>query len=296
MPKYLDPKADVVFKRVFGSHPHLLKSFLNAVLPLSPDRQIIDLVYLPTEQVPVIPALKRTIADVKCKDKLGRTFIVEMQIQWTEGFKQRLLFQSGQAFVKQLEKGGDYEYLQPVYGLGIIASIFDKENPEWYHHYQVIKAENPLDIIEHLQLIFIELPKFPVHSPDEKKLRLLWLRFLREINEKTDTVDPELLDIPEISEALELAEQAAYSIGELQAYDDYWDQVSREKTLLSAKYREGKAEGIAEGEVKMLLKIMQLKFKTVPKQLASAIMQMNADELSALSQKIVTAKTIEDIS
>jgi hypothetical protein len=34
----------------------------------------------------------------------------------------------------------------------------------------------------------------------------------------------------------------------------------------------------------------------VPKQLASAIMQMNADELSALSQKIVTAKTIEDIS
>jgi predicted transposase/invertase (TIGR01784 family) len=300
MPKYLDPKADVVFKRVFVSHPHLLKSFLNAVLPLSPDRQIIDLVYLPTEQVPVIPALKRTIADVKCKDKLGRTFIVEMQIQWTEGFKQRLLFQSGQAFVRQLEKGGDYEYLQPVYGLGIIASVFDKENPEWYHHYQVVKAENPLDIIEHLQLIFIELPKFPVHSPDEKKLRLLWLRFLREINEKTDTVDPELLDIPEISEALELAEQAAYSIGELQAYDDYWDQVSREKTLLSAKYREGKAEGkaegLAEGKAVMLLEIIQIKFNTVPKQLASAIMQMNADELSALSQKIVTAKTIEDIS
>jgi predicted transposase/invertase (TIGR01784 family) len=300
MPKYLDPKADVVFKRVFGLHPPLLKSFLNAVLPLSPDRQIVELVYLPSEQVPVIPALKRTIADVKCKDKLGRTFIVEMQIQWTEGFKQRLLFQSGQAFVRQLEKGGDYEYLQPVYGLGIIASVFDKENPEWYHHYQVVKAENPLDIIEHLQLIFIELPKFPVHSPDEKKLRLLWLRFLREINEKTDTVDPELLDIPEISEALELAEQAAYSIGELQAYDDYWDQVSREKTLLSAKYREGKAEGkaegLAEGKAVMLLEIIQIKFNTVPKQLASAIMQMNADELSALSQKIVTAKTIEDIS
>jgi flagellar biosynthesis/type III secretory pathway protein FliH len=105
-----------------------------------------------------------------------------------------------------------------------------------------------------------------------------------------------------------LAEQAAYSIGELQAYDDYWDQVSREKTLLSAKYREGKAEGLAEGkaegiaegevrgEAKMLLNIMQLKFKTVPKELKSAIMQMNTDELSALSQKILTARTIEDIS
>jgi len=326
--KYLDPKADIVFKHVFGQHPHLLKSFLNAVLPLSPDRQIVELSYLPSEQVPVIPTLKRTIADVKCKDVQGRMFIVEMQIQWTEGFKQRLLFQSGQAFVKQLEKGGDYEYLEPVYGLGIVASVFDKENPEWYHHYQVVKAENPLDIIEHLQLIFIELPKFPVHSPDEKKLRLLWLRFLREINEKTRTVDPELLNIPEISEAVGLSEQAAFSERELQAYDEYWDQVSREKTLMNAKYREGIAEGeargkaegivegkaegivegkaegivegktkgIAEGEARMLLKIIQLKFKTVPQQLESAIMKMNSDELSALSRKVLAAKAIEDIS
>lgn len=34
MPRYLDPKADIVFKKIFGEHPELLKSFLNAVLPL----------------------------------------------------------------------------------------------------------------------------------------------------------------------------------------------------------------------------------------------------------------------
>ncbi|MCD8542896.1 MAG: hypothetical protein LRY69_05830, partial [Gammaproteobacteria bacterium] len=33
-------------------------------------------------------------------------------------------------------------------------------------------------------------------------------------------------------------------------YESYWDQVSREKTLLSEKYTEGKAEGFAEGEAK----------------------------------------------
>jgi hypothetical protein len=63
---------------------------------------------------------------------------------------------------------------------------------------------------------------------------------------------------------------------------------------LSAKYREGIAEGEVRGEAKMLLKIMQLKFKTVPEELKSVIMQMNADELSALSQKIVPAKTIKE--
>ena len=99
------PKADVVFKKIFGEHPHLLIHFLNAVLPLPDDCPIVSLEYLSAEQIPSIPAFKRTVADVKCKDESGRVFIVEMQIEWTDGFKQRLLFGASQAIVKQLEKG-----------------------------------------------------------------------------------------------------------------------------------------------------------------------------------------------
>ena len=250
MSRYLDPKADVVFKKIFGDHPHLLKSFLNAVLPLAADNPIVELHYLPTEQIPHIPAFKRTIADVKCKDAKGRVFIVEMQIDWTESFKQRLLFGTSQAVVKQLEKGQAYQLLQPVYGLGIVADIYEKESPNWYHHYQLVKqGAQARDVIEHLQLVFIELPKFPVYSPEEKKLRLLWLRFLREINEKTVTVSQELLDIPEISEAVDLAEEAAYTQGELNAYESYWDNVRTEKTLLLGRYEEGEAAGEARGRM-----------------------------------------------
>ena len=250
MSRYLDPKADVVFKKIFGEHPHLLKSFLNAVLPLSPDRQINEIEYLPSESAPKIPSLKRPIADVRCKDVEGRTFIVEMQIEWTDSFKQRLLFETGQAFVKQLKAGEDYHLLQPVYGLGIIAMNFDS-TPQWYHHYQLVNIDKPVrEVIEHLQLIFIELPKFPVHSPEEKKLRLLWLRFMREINQQTTNISEELLSVPEIREAVDLSEESAYSSAELEAYDAYWDSVSTEKTLLTGRYREGRAEGFAEGEQK----------------------------------------------
>lgn len=76
MSRYLDLKNDLVFKKVFGEHPHLLKSFLNAVLPLPIDRHIEDLEYLPSEQVPIIPILKRPIVDVKCRDNKGNIFIV----------------------------------------------------------------------------------------------------------------------------------------------------------------------------------------------------------------------------
>ena len=262
MPRYLDQKADVVFKKIFGEHPHLLMSFLNAVLPLPPSQPIVELHYLSTEQIPPIPVFKRTIADVKCKDKSGRVFIVEMQIEWTDSFKQRLLFGASQAIVKQLEKGESYRFLEPVYGLGIIADIFDTESADWYHHYQLVKQDSPkLETIEHLQLIFVELPKFPIHSTKEKQLRLLWLQFLREIDEKTITAPPELLAVDDIAEALSLAEQAAYSPGELIAYEEYWDAVRTEKTLFEGRYEEGinaglmqgRAEGRAEGERNALL-------------------------------------------
>ena len=222
MSRYLDPKADVTFKKIFGDHPHLLISFLNAVLPLPSDRPIVEIFYLPIEQVPDIPEFKRTVVDVKCIDSTGRTFIVEMQMNWTTSFKQRLLFGTSQAFVKQLGKGQQYHLLQPVYGLGLIAERYDENNLEWYHHYQLVKqgAANG-DVIDHLQLVFIELPKFPISSPNEKKLRLLRLRFLREIDETTTTVPQELLDVPEIAQAIELVEESAYTPAELSVYQSY---------------------------------------------------------------------------
>ena len=249
MSRYLDPKADVVFKKIFGDHPTILISFLNAVLPLEMDSPIVELSYLPTDQVPEIPEFKRTIADVKCTDSNGRVFIVEMQMNWTDSFKQRLLFGASQAFVKQLGKGKDYQFLRPVYGLGLIAEIYEKTSPEWYHHYQLVKKGNSEgDIIDHLQLVFIELPKFPVHLPKEKKLRVLWLRFLREIDEKTTTVSKELLAVPEIAQAIELSEESAFTPAELETYQSYWDQVSREKTLIVDNFAKGKAEGMVEGK------------------------------------------------
>ena len=259
MSRYLDPKADVVFKKIFGEHPKLLISFLNALLPLPSSSPIVSLTYLQNEQVPVIPEFKRTIADVKCTDAQGRVFIVEMQMNWTDHFKQRLLFGTSQAFVKQLEKGEEYKFLQPVYGLGIVAEIYERTTSDWYHHYQLVKKGDVdhSDVIEHLQLIFIELPKFPIQSSDEKKLRVLWLRFLREIDEKTISVSKDLLAIPEIAQAVALSEESAYTPGELTLYESYWDQISREKTLIMDKYAEGKAEGKVEGKIEIVINMLK---------------------------------------
>ena len=79
MANYLDPKNDLTFKRVFGEHPKLLISFLNAIMPLERGRYIEEIQYLSGEQVPFSKGKKNSIVDVKCVDNGKNQFIVEMQ-------------------------------------------------------------------------------------------------------------------------------------------------------------------------------------------------------------------------
>ena len=75
--RYLDPKADLTFKKVFGEHPDLVVSLLNALLPFKNENETITSVeYLPAEMVPENPLRKNSIVDVRCKDLNGRQFIV----------------------------------------------------------------------------------------------------------------------------------------------------------------------------------------------------------------------------
>lgn len=46
--RYLSPMADLTFKKVFGKHPDIIISFLNALLPFeTPEEEIKEIEYLP---------------------------------------------------------------------------------------------------------------------------------------------------------------------------------------------------------------------------------------------------------
>lgn len=249
--RFLDPKVDVVFKKIFGNNPDLMKSFLNGLLPLPDDGLIESLTYLTPEQSPRIPTMKNTIVDVKCTDQKGRIFIVEMQLHWSDSFTKRLLFGSSKAYVQQLAKGEDYQTLCPVYGLGLINAIFDHETPAWFHHYKMVNVKNPDRILSGLELVFLELPKFIPQSFEHRRMGVLWLRFLREINEKLTEIPPEFDAVPELRKAMELAQESAFNPAELDAYDRYWDAVHVENTIkkdaLLQGLQEGRQEGLQEG-------------------------------------------------
>ena len=246
--KYLNPRADLTFKRVFGEHPDLVMSLLNALLPLAANQEITEIEYLPSEMVPENPLRKNSIVDVRCKDKQGRQFLVEMQMIWSPEFRQRVLFNASKAYVRQINTGEEYELLQPVYSLNLVNEVFEPELEGYYHHYQMIHVENTDKVIEGLQLIFVELPKFTPHTFSEKKMQVLWLRYLTEINEKTREVPEELMANPEVKKAVDALEVSAFTDAQLAGYEKFWDIISVEKTLYNSAIRRGMAEGMEKGK------------------------------------------------
>ena len=73
--KYLDPKADLTFKKIFGNHPDRLKNLLNTLQALNEDELIQQQQYLPTTEELEISGF--TDAELRAYDKFWDSVSVE---------------------------------------------------------------------------------------------------------------------------------------------------------------------------------------------------------------------------
>jgi predicted transposase/invertase (TIGR01784 family) len=238
MAKYLDPKIDVLFKKIFGENKELVISFLNSLLPLNKNQEIVTLEYLSPEKVPNTPLGKLSIVDVRCIDQEGRAFIVEMQSEWSNIFRKRLLLNGSKAIIKQMdkksmdEKAKKFNELKPVYVLAIVNATFS-QGKDWYHHLQIMDFKNPDVVLEGLDFVLVELPNF---TPDtwthaHKKIAVLWLRFLKEIDGYDVKLPKALTSNKFIRSAIKLCEEAAFTPEEREAYERAKEQAQWEDSI-----------------------------------------------------------------
>ena len=129
--------------------------------------------------------------------------------------------------MSQVEKGERYCALQPVYSLNLVNDIFERDTPEFIHNYRI------------------------VHDKDSKRMMVLWLRFLTEINANTQEVPSDLLRDPEIGKAVEELKISGFTDAELRAYDKFWDSVRVEKTLQYDSYQQGMEKGKSQRSIEI---------------------------------------------
>ena len=137
--------------------------------------------------------------------------------------------------------------------------MFENDIEDFYHYYRLVHEEHTEKVIDGLHLVFVELPKFKPHTISEKKMQVLWLRFLTEIGEDTKEVPAELIENAEVKQAIEIVEESAYTDEELAQYDKFWDAIRVEQAFVDeAEIRYGKGIKDAKHDTARKLKAMNV--------------------------------------
>ncbi len=216
--KFVDIKNDVAFRKIFGNEnrKEVLISFLNAVLLLQNNHKIVNVDILTPYQLPDIKGGKVTIVDVRAKDQNGKTYIVEMQVAEVDGFDKRVLYYASKSYSAQIERGDQYEKLNPTYFIGILDFEVTK-NPSYINRHKIIDIETNENYIKDIEFNFIELPKFNKKENELESIIDQWVYFIKNA-ENIDVVPSNLKD-KGLRFAYEDADKHNWTKAELEAYD-----------------------------------------------------------------------------
>ncbi|NOT63618.1 MAG: PD-(D/E)XK nuclease family transposase [Acidobacteria bacterium] len=289
--RFLNPKTDFVFKKIFGSEKSkpILISFLNALLydeqPIIVDLEIID-PYL----APKIDGMKDTFVDVRARLQSGRQVIIEMQVLNVEGFEKRVLYNAAKAYSTQLMKGEVYKDLSPVVALTITDFVMFPESAEMESAY-VLKERKALSDYpqaEDLQLVFVELPKFTKTLETLGGVKDKWLYFLKHARD-LQVVPSAMEAVAEINQAFEIANHAGMSEKELEVYAHKMRYINDWHGAISLAAKQAEEKGQQEGEAIGEAKGRAAMARDIARQMLAQFDDQKIAELTGLSLAEVAA-------
>jgi len=249
--KFVSPRNDMAFKKIFGdeNRKNILISFLNAVLDLHGERQIVDLTILNPYQAPRVQELKYSLLDVQAQDKRGVTFIVEMQVEYVAGYEKRFLYYSAKAYVAQIDRAVDYPRLNQVIFIGIL-DFTAFQGKDYLTRHLILNTKTGRREIKDLEFNFIELPKFQKTEAELHTLLDKWIFFLKHAEDLE--VIPQHVEGTVLRDAYEVANRFGWTKAEMELYD-YWDiQAQDARGAVEAAEAKGRQQGQQQEQRKIV--------------------------------------------
>ena len=284
--KFLDPKNDFAFKKIFGTDKNkdILIQFLNDILGFAQGEQIRDVRFLKTVQDPDIASKKQSIVDVLCIDEKDVQYIVEMQIARVDGFEKRAQYYAAKAYTSQMNNAGEYSGLKEVIFLAITNFTMFPDKPGYKSDHIILDRDTYEHDLKDFSFTFLELPKFQKSIDELSNTVEKWMYFFKHA---PHTNQEELEKITEgdtiILKAYGVLNQISWSEEELRTYEQEQKSERDAAAMLAASRKEGIAEGIQQGiqqGIEQIVKTMHA--KGVDIQTISSLTGLSKEELEVV--------------
>lgn len=304
--KFLDPKNDFAFKKVFGTERNkdILMHFINDILEFKDSRQIQKVTFLKPAQDPEVAAKKQSIVDVLCEDENGKQYIIEMQVARVKGFEKRAQYYAAKAYVNQLNQSEQYGNLKEIIFLAITDFVMFPDKPGYKSDHVILDRESYSQDLKDFSFTFLELPKFNKEIGELSNMVEKWTYFFKHADETTEEALDQIVGQDQVLEKayaelnkltwtenqLKLYEQELKSERDFIAMMDGAEEKGIQKGV-----QQGIQQGIQLGEAGLLIRQLKAKFKTLPDKYLERINNADPTTLSEWSINFIHAQSLEEI-
>ena len=247
MARFIDPRVDWAFKRIFGSEDtkECLITFLNGLFE---DELVIkDVTFAKTEKLGLRPDDRGVVFDVYCITNEGKHIIVEMQKKEQEYFADRALYYTARAIVQQGIRGiWDY-HLAPVYTVCFMDFVSDSPVLKKFRTDLVLTdLQTRQRVSDRMRIVYLQLPLFDKHTEAEcMDIFDCWIYIMKNMNMFEQMPFSE--KYPVFRKLAEIGDLRKLSREELELYDE--DIKNMRDIYATRKFDEkrGMEKGMAKG-------------------------------------------------
>ena len=255
MARFIDPRVDWAFKRIFGSEDtkECLITFLNGLFE---DELVIkDVTFAKTEKLGLRPDDRGVVFDVYCVTNEGKHVIVEMQKKEQEYFADRALYYTARAIVQQGIRGiWDY-HLAPVYTVCFMDFVSDSPVLKKFRTDLVLTdLQTRQRVSDRMRIVYLQLPLFDKQTEAEcMDIFDCWIYIVKNMNMFEQMPFSE--KYPVFRKLAEIGDLRKLSREELELYDEdiknmrdiYATRKFDEKKGMEIGMAKGMEKGMAKG-------------------------------------------------
>jgi len=294
MPALLDPKLDVVFKRLFAEAPDLLVDLINAVRQQEP--AIVDVEIINPHIAPEEISGKTIVLDILARDLEGRLFSIEMQTRQHIGWPARSVYYLARSMGRQLQAGGSYRQIQPVIGIHLLDFNLFAESDHACWAFELRDRQYPHVVLDRsLQLYMLELPKADRLYSQAGNVLANWVSYFKHWHEENVM---QHIEHPPV-------QQAYRRLRTISEDDKAWVQAELRHKLLhdEATLREEAeiraAEAVAEAEIRAAEAVVEAAAKGIAGPLSAAVERnldnATLDQLAAWAERILFVERLDQV-